>query len=108
MTKVIIRGLNCPVARALEIIGEKWTLLILRDLFLDGAKKYQELLLSLEGISPNILSTRLKKLVEYGIIQKEIYVEHPPRYIYSLTNKGESLKPILTDIKSWGQQNTIS
>ena len=108
MTKVVVRGANCPVFRALEVVGEKWTLLILRDLFLDGSKKYQELLLSLEGISPNILSDRLQKLVSQKIVSKDLYQEHPPRYMYKLTRKGLSLKRLLTEFRDWGLQNTSS
>ena len=106
MTKVIPRGLNCPVARALEILGEKWTMLIIRDLYLDGPKKYQELLLSLEGISPNILSDRLKKLSDFEVVSKEIYSDHPPRYEYALTKKGEELQTVLKGLRDWGSRHT--
>ena len=106
MSKVVIRGLNCPVARALEAIGDKWAILILRDLFLDGSKKYQDILNSLVGISPNILSNRLKNLVQHNILEKNLYHERPPRYEYSLTKKGESLKNVLLDLKEWGSKYT--
>jgi DNA-binding HxlR family transcriptional regulator len=108
MSKVTIRGLHCPVARALEIIGDKWTILILRDLFLDGAKKNQDLQDSLIGISPNILTNRLTKLITHEIVKKTIYSKHPPRYEYQLTRKGESLKPLLLNLKEWGMKYTIS
>lgn len=100
--------MHCPVARTLEIIGDKWTILILRDLFLDGAKKYQDLQDSLAGISPNILANRLKKLISHDIVKKTIYSEHPPRYEYQLTRKGESLKLILLNLKDWGINHTSS
>lgn len=104
--KVVVRGLNCPVARSLEIIGDRWTILILRDLFLDGPKKNQELQDSLKGISPNILSDRLKKLVQYNLIERVIYTENPPRYEYQLTKKGNSLRPVLEELRDWGKTHT--
>jgi DNA-binding HxlR family transcriptional regulator len=104
--KPVIRGLNCPVARALELIGDRWTLLILRDLFLDGPRRYQDLIESLQGISPNLLSDRLKKLTQYELIDKELYSEHPPRYVYALTKKGESLRPVLEGLRDWGHKHT--
>ncbi len=98
--------MNCPVARALEVIGDKWTILILRDLFLDGPKKYQDLLESLKGISPNILANRLKKLMAHQILRKDLYQKNPPRFEYSLTKQGESLREILMTLKDWGQKHT--
>ena len=106
MSKIVVRGMKCPVARTLSIIGDKWTILILRDLLVDGPKKYQDLLGSLEGISPNLLSHRLKKLIEHEIIQKDFYSSHPPRYLYSLTKKGETLKSLLKDLRDWGLLHT--
>ena len=107
-SKVIVRGLNCPVARSLEIIGDRWTVLILRDLFMDGPKKNLELQNSLQGISPNILSDRLKKLIQFNIIERAIYSENPPRYEYKLSKKGLSLRPILEELRDWGKANTSS
>ena len=69
---------DCPVAAALEIIGERWTLLIIRDLLRRQARRFQDLELSLEGISPNTLSARLKRLEEAGIVERRFYEEHPP------------------------------
>ena len=63
----------CPVIRALDIIGDSWTILILRDLFLDGPRKFQDLQESLAGASPNTLSARLKKLMDHGIIERRLY-----------------------------------
>jgi DNA-binding HxlR family transcriptional regulator len=69
----------CPVARTLDVIGERWTILILRDLLLEGPRKFQQLQSSLTGVSPNTLSARLKRLEEYGVIAHRFYEQHPPR-----------------------------
>lgn len=97
---------RCPVARTLEIIGERWTILILRDLILDGPRKFQDFLVSLSGISPNTLSARLKALEESGIIERRFYEEHPPRAEYVLTEKGRDLRPVLRTLRDWGQKHT--
>ncbi|HXY36328.1 MAG TPA: helix-turn-helix domain-containing protein [Planctomycetaceae bacterium] len=96
--------LHCPVARTLEIIGERWTILILRDLFRDGSCRFHDLQDSLKGLSPNTLSARLKGLEEHGIIGRRLYEEHPPRAEYFLTEKGRSLGPILKALLDWGQK----
>src|SRR6266705_6286846 len=72
-------NLKCPVARTLDIIGERWTILILRDLFLEGPRKFQDFERSLSGVSPNTLSARLKRLEEHGMITHRFYEQHPPR-----------------------------
>lgn len=95
----------CPVARALDIIGDRWTILILRDLLLDGRRRFQDLQQSLEGISPNTLSERLKALLESGIVERHFYEEHPPRAEYLLTKKGRSVAPVLRALKEWGEEN---
>ena len=97
---------RCPVARTLEIIGERWTILILRDLLLAGPRKFQDLLASLSGISPNTLSARLKTLEDNGIIERRFYEDHPPRAEYILTEKGQELRPVLRTLKDWGQKHT--
>lgn len=93
----------CPVERTLRIIGGKWTLLVLRDLF-TGTKRFGELLQSLEGVSPKTLSDRLKELEGEGIITKTVYPEVPPRVEYALTAKGQSLWDILEAMRSWGDR----
>jgi DNA-binding HxlR family transcriptional regulator len=98
-------GLDCPVARALDIIGERWTVLVLRDLFLQGPRKFQDLEGSLSGISPNTLSARLKRLEEAGIIARHFYEEHPPRAEYVLTPKGRELGPVLKTLRGWGERH---
>ncbi len=97
---------RCPVARTLNIIGERWTILILRDLILHGPRKFQDLLSSLSGISPNTLSARLRTLEDGGIISRRFYEDHPPRAEYVLTEKGLELRPVLRTLRDWGQKHT--
>jgi DNA-binding HxlR family transcriptional regulator len=94
------------LARTLDIVGERWTVLILRDLFLHGPQKFQDFQTSLSGISPNILSARLKRLEEADIIERRFYTEHPPRAEYVLTGKGRELGPVLKALRSWGERHT--
>jgi DNA-binding HxlR family transcriptional regulator len=98
-------NLKCPVARTLDIIGERWTILILRDLFLSGPRKFQDFEQSLSGISPTTLSARLKKLEEHGILSRRFYAEHPPRAEYVLTDRGRSLGPLLKMLLEWGTKH---
>jgi DNA-binding HxlR family transcriptional regulator len=98
---------NCPAARALDMIGDRWTILILRDLLLQGPRKFHELQASLRGISPNTLSARLKRLEENGILTREFYADHPPRAQYVLTPKGRDLGPLLKALLEWGKKHTV-
>jgi DNA-binding HxlR family transcriptional regulator len=91
------------VARALAIFGDKWTLLLVRELT-RCPQTFSDLETSLGGISPRTLSQRLNKLVEDGIVAKDMYCEHPPRYNYSLTEKGADLQLILKNISSWSNK----
>lgn len=95
---------NCPVAKALGIVGEKWSLLIIRDLLLLGRVKFQEFERRIDGIAPNTLSARLKSLEESGIISAELYERHPPRLEYFLTDKGKALGPIVKSLYVWGKK----
>jgi len=97
---------RCPVARTLAIIGERWTILILRDLMLKGPRKFQDFEQSLVGISPNTLSARLKLLEDNGIVERQFYAEHPPRAEYLLTEKGAELRPSLQALRDWGRKHT--
>ena len=97
---------SCPVARTLEIIGDRWTILIIRDLLLKGPRKFIDFELSLQGISPNTLSARLKTLEETGLIERRFYEQHPPRAEYLLTAKGRELGPVLRALRDWGQKHT--
>lgn len=94
-------GQDCPVAQTLDILGDRWTLLIVRDLFL-GRTKFAEFQVSLQGIPTNLLGDRLKQLEEHGIVERRFYSEHPPRAEYVLTEKGRSLDPVLGAISEWG------
>ena len=96
----------CPIARSLDIVGDRWTLLMLRDLVLDGPRKFQDFEQSLAGISPNTLSARLKTLEENGIVERRFYSDHPPRAEYVLTDKGVELRPVLRALKAWGEKHT--
>jgi DNA-binding HxlR family transcriptional regulator len=93
----------CPIARSLDLIGEWWTLLIVRDAVL-GARRFDEF--KRTGIADNILAARLKRLVEEGIFDKRPYQEHPIRYEYVLTEKGRGLGLVLTALRTWGQRWT--
>ncbi len=95
-------NLDCSVARTLEHIGERWTFMVLRDAFY-GIRRFDDFQASL-GIARNILTKRLIKLVDAGILRKEPYQEHPPRYEYRLTEKGRDLVPILTALLAWGDK----
>jgi DNA-binding HxlR family transcriptional regulator len=97
---------RCPVARTLNVIGERWTILILRDLSLHGPRKFQDFERSLTGISPNTLSARLKTLEEHGVVERRFYAEHPPRAEYVLTEKGRELRPVLRALREWGDKHT--
>lgn len=92
------------MARSLEVIGDSWTLLILRDLLLDGTRRFQDLQDSLAGISPNTLSARLKKLEAHGVVERRFYGEHPPRAEYVLTKKGRELGPVVKALRDWGSK----
>ena len=95
---------DCPVARALDVIGEKWSLLILRDLFRKGPLRFQALEAGLPGVAPNTLSARLKTLESQGVIATRLYETHPPRYEYLLTDKGKALGPVLKALYNWGER----
>ena len=94
-------GQACPIARTLDVIGDRWTLLILRDLFL-GHSRFSEFLRSCPGLPPKLLSGRLKRLEEAGLVERSIYSEHPLRAEYHLTEKGRSVFPVLRAIGEWG------
>jgi DNA-binding HxlR family transcriptional regulator len=96
---------DCPVARTLDLIGERWTILILRDLLLKGTRRFQDLQESLSGVAPNTLSARLKAMESQGLITRRLYSEHPPRLEYQLTERGKSLGPILGALRDWGRRN---
>jgi DNA-binding HxlR family transcriptional regulator len=95
------RRSRCPVSCTLDILGDKWSLLVIRDLAM-GKRRYAECLDSAEGIPTNILAERLKRLTAAGVIRARRYSDHPPRLEYELTPKGEALRPILRAMVDWG------
>jgi DNA-binding HxlR family transcriptional regulator len=96
--------LNCSIARPLAFLGERWTLLVLRDLFL-GRRRFDEIQDSL-GVASNVLSQRLATLTEEGIAERHRYSEHPERFEYHLTAKGRDLQPVLLAMLAWGDRYT--
>jgi len=96
---------TCSIARTLEIAGDKWTLLIVRDLLWHGKQTFQALQDSAEHIPSNILSERLKRLVEWGLVRRVPYQQNPVRYAYQLTEKGKALEPVLLQIMAWGHRH---
>ncbi len=95
-------GMHCSVAQCLEVVGEWWSMLILRDAFL-GVTRFDELQQRL-GISRNILNHRLGRLVGAGVLEKVPYSEHPPRFDYRLTDKGRDLWPVIVAMRQWGDR----
>jgi DNA-binding HxlR family transcriptional regulator len=94
---------NCSVARTLSLIGDRWTLLVLREAFL-GVRRFDELRRN-TGAARNILSDRLNALVENGVLRRELYHERPQRYEYRLTEKGLDLYPVLITLMEWGARH---
>lgn len=95
---------RCPVSCILEIIGDKWTLLVVRDLFFDQ-HTFKELQASPEKIPTNILADRLKRLEKNELIRRELYQEKPKRYTYYLTDKGMDLLPIMRGMMEWSNKH---
>jgi DNA-binding HxlR family transcriptional regulator len=95
----------CPVAGSLEVVGERWTLLIIRDVFL-GIRRFEDLQRDL-GVARNVLQARLERLVEEGILVKRPYQERPVRCEYRLTEKGADLWPVLVALLKWGDRYAI-
>lgn len=99
---------DCPIHFGLALFGDKWTLLIIRDLAFFGKRFYNEFLASPEGISTNILADRLQTLEKNGIIRKEKDETHKQKIVYSLTEKGTDLLPVLAAIKSWSDKYKVN
>ncbi|HVT21513.1 MAG TPA: helix-turn-helix domain-containing protein [Mycobacteriales bacterium] len=95
----------CSVAAALDVIGEKWSLLVVRELIL-GVNRFNEIAAN-TGAPRDILTTRLRRLEELGVIEREEYSARPPRYSYLLTKKGRDLRPIVTALKDWGDTHVM-
>lgn len=95
------KEVECSIEKALNILGGKWTFLIIKELY-EGKKRFGQLRKALPGISPKTLSERLKELEEKGVVKRRAYPTIPPTVEYSLTEKGRSLKPIIVEMKLWG------
>jgi DNA-binding HxlR family transcriptional regulator len=93
---------ECPLARSLEAIGERWTVLLLRELFLRGSRRFQDFLDAFPGLSPNTLSARLKDLEDQGLVVRRMYEERPPRMEYVLTELGQTAGPVMKALRAWG------
>ncbi len=99
------RSVRCPVASTLDLVGDRWTLLIVRDL-LKGDARFGELRRSVEGITSSVLSSRLKLLEAEGLVETRLYSDHPPRAEYFLTPKGHSLGVVVGALATWGERHT--
>ena len=97
-----IGELPCSVARTLSVVGDRWTMLVIRNCFL-GTRRFGDFQQQLD-ITKHLLTARLKKLVEHGILRKDLYQEKPARYEYRLTDKGKDLYPILMAVIAWGDK----
>ena len=94
----------CPIAGSLDLLGDRWSLLVIRDLF-RGLKRYGEFAAAPEGIPTNILAERLVRLEKSGLVTSEAYQKKPVRYAYRLTPKGQTLKPVLAALGQWGARH---
>ncbi|HEV8144682.1 MAG TPA: helix-turn-helix domain-containing protein [Methylomirabilota bacterium] len=97
-------GQACPVAKSLELVGDRWTLLIVRDL-LSRPRRFQDFQASLPGIAPTLLSDRLKLMETHGLVARRFYSEHPPRAEYVLTEKGRELGFVIGALATWGSRH---
>ncbi|SEL96195.1 transcriptional regulator, HxlR family [Roseovarius azorensis] len=96
---------NCPILRATNVMGDQWSILILREFFLEGPRRFQDLQ-DMLGLSPNTLSNRLKKLENAGIVARRAYSSNPPRSEYVLTEAGRALGPVMGALRQWGETHT--
>lgn len=95
---------SCPIASTLDVVGDKWSMVILRDL-LTGKSRFGQLLESPERITTNVLTDRLVRLEAHGLIERRAYSERPPRFEYVLTEKGAGLLPVLQEISRWANRH---
>jgi DNA-binding HxlR family transcriptional regulator len=96
---------GCPIAAALDLLGDRWTLLVLRDVLLLQKSRFQEFQESPEGISSNTLTDRLERLERHGLLVREAYQERPVRHRYVATAKGRDLLPVLREAALWGMRH---
>ena len=102
MQRTSFAGMHCSIARTLDVVGEWWTFLILRDAFL-GTTRFDDFQASL-GIARNVLTARLQRLVDGGVMERSRYQEHPDRYEYLLTEAGRDLFPVIAGLLQWGDR----
>ena len=93
----------CPVETCVSLIGSKWKLLIMRDLLLNGSMRFKALQRSVGGVSQKVLTTNLRSMEDTGLVVRRVYAEVPPRVEYSLTELGQSLRPIMDSMWAWGE-----
>ncbi len=93
----------CPIARTLDLLGDKWTLLVMRDALVFGRKSFADFERSAERIPTNLLADRLKKLVDYGLLEKVAYQDKPVRYHYLPTPQGRAVRPVIRALKNYGE-----
>jgi DNA-binding HxlR family transcriptional regulator len=96
---------TCPIANTLDLLGDKWSLLLLRDMLFLRKTRFSEFSDSNEGISTNILADRLKRLEEYGVLEKTAYQQNPVRHEYRLTARGRDLRPLVFELIRWGNEH---
>ena len=97
-----LKGEACPVARGLSVVGDRWTMLVLRDCF-RGVRRFDDFQRRL-GITRHVLADRLRKLEEAGVLERRLYQERPPRHEYRLTEKGLALHPVLVTLVAWAER----
>lgn len=95
---------ECPVATTVNLIGNKWKLLILRNLIYNGKQRFTDFVKSIPGISKKVLTDDLRSLENDGLVNREVFAEIPPKVVYSLSELGKSLKPILDAMFTWGTE----
>lgn len=93
---------ECPVATTVQLIGNKWKLLILRNMIYNGTQRFTDFVKTIPGISKKVLTDNLRALEDDGLIEREVFAEVPPRVEYSLSDLGKTLKPILDAMSCWG------
>ncbi len=96
---------NCPIASALDVVGDRWTLLVIRDIGLFCKHRNKDFQNGAEGIPSNILAARLHRLVDQGLLERRLYQSRPPRYEYHLTAAGRALLPVVGELARWGAAN---
>ena len=97
--------LDCPVAKTLDVIGDRWSILLLREFFMYENRRFQDFEQAFVALTPSVLSVRLKELEASGIVESRLYSTHPPRLEYFLTAKGRALGPVLKEMKRWGERH---